>query len=298
LPNLKELSSIPSEIVFARSRNKLIDYNLSLRIEEDGLLEQQISSIAGQTVELTVRPETTAKKITGYLVFKERKQVKKTLPLDFSLAAALFAVNDYKNIVPTTIEDEFLIGEFEYTDHDNDGIYTANLQAPQVAGVYKIITVIDYFNDEIASKELHLTILVDPEGYIYEDVNGKQLRIPDATVSIFWENPDTKEFNLWQAKDFNQTNPQITKANGEYAFLVPPGRYYIEVKAFGYSTNIGEVFDVIEGRGVHQNIELKKHLSISNVANSVVLYIIIIGMIGIIYLLIKIRKNILFKRVN
>ena len=78
-----------------------------------------------------------------------------------------------------------------------------------------------------------------------------------AVVSLYELNPDTKQYELWPAKDYQQTNPQTTDVRGVYSFLVPEGYYYLKVDTPGYLDYDGKPFQVSEGSGVHINIELK-----------------------------------------
>ena len=62
---------------------------------------------------------------------------------------------------------------------------------------------------------------------------------------------------MWPGKDYQQENPQITDITGKYSFLTPQGTYYLKVEASGYPAYQSDVFEVKEGSGIHQNIELK-----------------------------------------
>ena len=258
LPTLSELSEIPDEIVFTRSGRGLIDFTMGIAVDDEGDVSQTIRVVSGQPVELLVKPQHAAEKVTGYLVLKQGGVPRVNLPLSFQLASALFAASDAPNKSDSIrkIEEEFLLLEFAYEDFDKDGAYTASFDAPLVSGTYDIITIIDYKEERYGQKEIRFVLLVDPEGYVYEIIGGKEARIPNAVVSIFWKNPETNVFQLWPAGQYSQTNPQTTGSTGEYAFLVPPGDYYIGVVTPGYAEYKTEEFQVLDGRGVHRNIEL------------------------------------------
>ena len=72
-----------------------------------------------------------------------------------------------------------------------------------------------------------------------------------------WLNPETKQYESWPAKEYQQENPQITDIRGTYSFLVPEGFYYLKVETPGYPVYDGKPFQVTEGSGIHINIELK-----------------------------------------
>ncbi len=155
------------------------------------------------------------------------------------------------------IEERLVLQEFTYSDPDGDGIYTAEIMAPVVDGEYEIITVMDYeVAGRIISKEVRMKTVVDPEGYVYEKNSGKETRVPGAVVSIFRLNPQTKQYELWSASEYQQENPQVTDLTGKYSFLVPGGTYYLNIEAPGYLRYEGKSFAVQAGPGVHFNIEL------------------------------------------
>src|SRR3989344_3375804 len=155
----------------------------------------------------------------------------------------------------STIEKRLVISEFEYQDSGN-GVYISTIQTPVVDGEYEIITVIDYVDGD-QEKEIKLITLIDPEGYIYEKNGDMETRIAGAIASLYWLNPESKQYELWPAKEFQQENPQTTDIRGTYSFLVPEGYYYLKVDSPGYLSYDGKPFEVKEGSGIHINIELK-----------------------------------------
>lgn len=254
--------AIPNGIIFAKTGNQFIDLNAVLSITEQGKPEQKINTISGKPLQLVLKPDKPVKSIKGYLVFKSKKQELVTKDKGLSLNSLLASVasvlsppvNKDDNI---EIEERLLLLEFEYTDPDGDGIYTAEIQAPVVEGEYEIIAIIDFKDPELGKQQIRLITVIDPEGYIYEKRGNKEMRIPEALVSLFWLNPKTDEYELWPAKEYQQENPQTTNTTGKYSFLVPQGFYYIKVEAPDYLVYNGELFEVKQGKGIHSNIELK-----------------------------------------
>lgn len=252
---------IPSEIVFAKSGN-LIDHSIFLSIDEDGMPEQRINTIVGKELDLAVRADKPVSKVLGYLVLKDLKRQMgvKTIPATSLLGAPIMAIlgmNDSKS-EPIEIEEKMLLKEFEYEDRDGDGIYTAKIEAPLVHGEYEIITIMKYKDVSLGSKELRLIAVIDPEGYIYEKMGDKEIRIPEARVSLMEKDLSKSSFALWNASEYHQINPQLTDKSGTYSFLVPEGVYKIIVTAPGYESYESDNFEVKDGRGVHTNIEMKQ----------------------------------------
>lgn len=257
-PEIKK--AIPSEIVFAKTGGELIDFNIALSVSDKGEPQQKISTISGKPLQLAVKPDKPVKSVKGYVVFRAKRSQPKDLSfrLQDLLASAIFALPSFtKAHDPVDIETRLVLLEFEYTDPDGDGIYTAEIQSPQVEGEYEIITVMDFDDPELGKKEIRLIAVVDPEGYVFAQLREGELRISGAVVSLFWLNPESKQYELWPAKEYQQENPQITDDTGKYSFLAPPGVYYLKVEHPKYPVYQSETFTVKEGLGVHINIELK-----------------------------------------
>ena len=258
-PAIKQ--QLPAEIVFAKTGGELIDFNIALSVTEKGEPQQKISTISGKPLQLVVKPDKPVKSVKGYLVFKSKASQPTSLefPLNSLLASVILAnpvfAKPQEN--PVRVEEKLVLLEFEYTDPDGDGIYTAEIQAPVIEGEYEIITVMDFEDPELGKKEIRLITVVDPEGYIYERDGDRETRIPGAIISLFWLNTETKQYELWQAKEYQQENPQTTDVRGTYSFLVPEGYYYLKAETPGYLVYDGKPFQVKEGSGIHINIELR-----------------------------------------
>jgi hypothetical protein len=169
-------------------------------------------------------------------------------------ASLLDATNVKEGAETVEAVKEMVLTEFSYADDNNDGVWEAEIQSPVVDGKYEIKTVVNYKEKK---ETLSMIMVVDPEGYIYKKNGIDETRISNASVSIYWLNPNKKQFELWPGKNFQQDNPQVTDATGKYSFLVPEGEYYMEVVSKDYITYKSESFKVAEGSGVHMNIELK-----------------------------------------
>lgn len=253
-------SLIPSEVIFAKA-GKLIDYSMQLTIDKTGAPEQSITTIAGKSLNLVIKEDKPINSIKGYIVVKkiDRQQAKRiSVPADSMLAVPVMASlgTVYPDNKEIKIEEKLVVGKFDYSDENKDGIYTASIASPLVAGEYEIISIIDYKDPSLGKKELKLVTVVDPEGYIYKKNGNDETRISNAKVSLYWKNPENSNFEIWKAKDYQQINPQKTDKSGTYSFLVPEGTYKFSVSSKGYYDYKSDEFEVEEGRGVHENIEL------------------------------------------
>lgn len=233
---------IPEDVVFLKSKGNL-DLKPRITLDEKGNIVQKINLIAKQKVVLMIQPSTEVKSIKGYLVY--RSFFKSSWEKILSFVSA------------KKVEEGLKIYEFEYQDKDKDGVYTAEVNISPIVGEFEIKTIIEYKRIDLGKKELRLITAIDPEGYVYEKIFGKETRVEGAKVSLYWFNPQTKKFELWPAQKFGQINPQITDKSGNYIFLVPEGRYYLRVEKKGYYPFQSEEFNALEGGSIHINIELK-----------------------------------------
>jgi len=246
---------IPSDYVFASISGNL-DLNAKLKLTGSGTLEQVIYTIVRKPVHLTIKTDKPAQSVRGYLIAKgtlTQKNQQGLLAYAKSLLASVASAVGINNPQP----EKLLLQDFDYTDPDADGIYEADIFAPAVKGNYEIMTVIKYQDAQEERREMNLTLIVDPEGYIYRKSGLEETRIPDAQISLYWLNPQTNEYELWPAHNFRQQNPQTTDQTGNYSFLAPPGKYFVKVVAEGYNNYEGQIFEITEGYGIHENIELK-----------------------------------------
>ena len=261
-PDLK--SKFPTDTLFTKLAGGRIDLKSTVRINTEGQPEASVHTVSGSIIELSVRPEFSAKQVTGYLLLRAPGQgLSERLPEPAApFVARMFGIPQARAAQPalpvaTSFDTALVVSQFAFLDPDGDGIYTARVQAPKVAGNYEVLTVVQYTDPDRGSSALRLLTVVDPEGYIFERRGDQELRIGKATVSLDWMNPQTNSFELWPAGSYSQENPQKTDVTGQYAFLVPPGAYRIRVAAAGYATHIGDQFSVKDGIGVHENIELQ-----------------------------------------
>ena len=123
---------------------------------------------------------------------------------------------------------------------------------PPVPGSFTLSVRIAYADGE--TKDLKTNILIDPEGYVYEQTSRGELRIANAIVTLWQRKGDL--WIMWPGSRFNQQNPQITDRTGQYAFLVPAAEYYLEVVVDNYESFVGTPFILEEVVPVHQDIEL------------------------------------------
>ena len=73
---------------------------------------------------------------------------------------------------------------------------------------------------------------IDPAGYVYEAVASN--RIEGATAKIYYEGEDSEEVYWADADLYGEVNPQITDAEGRFAWMTPIGNWLVKITKNGY----------------------------------------------------------------
>lgn len=73
-----------------------------------------------------------------------------------------------------------------------------------------------------------MTAIHDPSGIVFEAVESNPVKGVTATIR------ETSESGAWDAESYDQLNPQITGADGAYAWDVPRGEWVVEFTKEGY----------------------------------------------------------------
>lgn len=85
------------------------------------------------------------------------------------------------------------------------------------------------------------TISVETPGKAYNSSTLAPLE--NVKVSVFYFDFISNTWDIWDAEGFGQKNPFLTKSDGAYSFMVPPGRYYIQVNLPGFDVLQSEILD-------------------------------------------------------
>lgn len=105
--------------------------------------------------------------------------------------------------------------------------------------------------------------LTDPDGYVFDITQGFDPAIPTntviegSTVTCMMYQPQWGGWVPWPAQLYDhQVNPQITSADGHFAFFTPPGQYYLQVDGpDGYQSYRSPIIEVAS-EVVHMNVPL------------------------------------------
>ena len=193
---------------------------LSLRFEDEDGFVMRPHDENGETHE------------TGWFVFLR--------PGKIYTASVFICCDDPNAEVTITVGDEISgTGEIDLTDPDGDRIFEATFTMPEgaattaQAGAVELCVLCDLIIECSDG-----SVLIDPEGTVYDATIGLSAPIEGAEVTCFeaTEDEETSEisFTEWPATDFDQINPQTVGTDGYFSFFTPAGTYRLKVTADGY----------------------------------------------------------------
>ncbi len=101
-------------------------------------------------------------------------------------------------------------------------------------------------------------VLVEDSGNIYK--KGSDEKISNALVQVYFFDTIRQAWVLWDSESYGQKNPQQVTNEGKYGFLVPSGKYYLEVKANGYKTARSQILDFGDNTILNYDFSLETKL--------------------------------------
>jgi peroxiredoxin len=75
---------------------------------------------------------------------------------------------------------------------------------------------------------------------------------------VFYQDIETKAWNLWDGSVYSQANPIVVNDAATYSFLLPEGKYYVKIEATGYRATLSNIFEIHQPTVVGANAVLKK----------------------------------------
>jgi len=104
------------------------------------------------------------------------------------------------------------------------------------------------------------SLLVEPVGKVTNE-NEKQA-IKDALASVYFFDNNSQTWVLWDGTSYGQSNPKKVADNGNYSFMVPAGRYYVQIDAPGRRRAQSNIFDFSNTSVLNANFKTTPSLNI------------------------------------
>lgn len=79
-----------------------------------------------------------------------------------------------------------------------------------------------------------------------------------STVAVYYQEPESHTWVLWDGAAFGQRNPQKTNRSGKFSLFLPAGKYYLKATAPGYHTLISSIIHATQPTPVTANLELRQ----------------------------------------
>jgi peroxiredoxin len=78
-----------------------------------------------------------------------------------------------------------------------------------------------------------------------------------SKVTLYYQEPASKTWVIWDAAGYSQSNPQVTDSNGYFKYFLPAGKYYIRSEAKNYKTLISSIFQIKQSQAFSSTLTLK-----------------------------------------
>jgi hypothetical protein len=144
---------------------------------------------------------------------------------------------------------------FTATKNTENGLWSTTITISE-SGTYKLIAHETDGAENVTDQELS-GITVVPTGV----VRLNDAPVVGAELSVYFYNPQTLSFLLWDGKEYGQDNPQQVE-NGSYKLLLPPGTYFIKVTSPNARNLQSEIFSLDTTEPITTNLTLYEKQSI------------------------------------
>lgn len=142
---------------------------------------------------------------------------------------------------------------FSLTRSVDTGLWSGALNF-HVAGAYQLV--VRALDGAGNNTERTLSkLIVDKPATVTDSKTHQPIQ---ANVTVYYRDPDTKTWVLWDGLAYGQSNPAVTSAAGTYNLYLPGGIYYMKFSAEGHSSRITKSFTVDDPTTVATDIDLSQ----------------------------------------
>lgn len=161
-----------------------------------------------------------------------------------SLSVVMSAVGGPTKIV-LSIKNQVSSEEqsFELQKSEETGLWRTEVNFDQV-GDWSIVTEAVDGADNRTTGQLGL-VRVLPAG---------SMSHPGSVVVHFFE-PVSGQWQVWDGAPFSQVNPRKVEPGGKFAWILPPGRYYLQAESAGFPSVRTQIFDLANITAVTHNFK-------------------------------------------
>ena len=82
--------------------------------------------------------------------------------------------------------------------------------------------------------------------------------VAGAKITVYYEDPVSKTWQVWDGAPYSQVNPQTSDENGTYSLFLPAGNYYLHLESYDYKSTDTQFFAISNPTPINMNFSLEK----------------------------------------
>lgn len=90
---------------------------------------------------------------------------------------------------------------------------------------------------------------------------GDKKPIKNAKVTLYYLEPSTNTWTVWDGRAYGQENAQLSNEHGQYKLFVPPGKYYLKAEANNYRVLLSNIFETKKSTPILSTLYMKEAFS-------------------------------------
>jgi hypothetical protein len=146
---------------------------------------------------------------------------------------------------------------YTLTKNDDNGLWSGVLNFDNPGTYTFIAKAVDGAKNK-TERKLNKIVVLD-SGKVVSNLSP----ITSGKVTLWVFDDQTNSFVIWDGKSSGQANPQEITKDGEYGFFAPSGRYYLEVKSFGFKILKTDIFTLDKSMPVTPQLKLERSFGIN-----------------------------------
>lgn len=151
---------------------------------------------------------------------------------------------------------------FALTKSDDNGLWSGIINFPDPGNYYLSAISLDGAGNRTERILAKYNVMPSPR-VLSKDKAGHNSVIKGARLTLYYLDPDTGSWVVWDGAPSSQPNPQPIDTNGAYQYLLPGGTYYLKAEAKNYRTVITRRFTLDYPQALSTNIFMKKTSGLS-----------------------------------
>lgn len=150
---------------------------------------------------------------------------------------------------------------FALTKSTDNGLWSGILSFTQPGNYTLVAEAVDGANNQTQRDIIDVAVTAVPR-VLQVGGKGQTSALGGARLTLYYLDPDTNSWVVWDGAPFSQTNPQVTGPDGGYRFSPPVGTYYLKAEAKGYRMLISKRFSLDKPQAITTDLRLSRALGL------------------------------------